>query len=161
MVGHGWVPRVSPKWAPSAPLLRVTGGAKTSTSQCKLRKGHDGIRNYDAYRVDFSASILDTIALFTHGKCGAAHINVDRSTFYFVLIHSIPCGPVYIVTLVRGLLDRPTFHIAFTHSCLGRSTYLPITRVEAITTDSFGFFADFRNSCDKSLSLRIQGTEQR
>ena len=40
---------------------RLTGGAKTSTSQCELRKGHDGIRNYDAYRVDFSASILDTI----------------------------------------------------------------------------------------------------
>ena len=40
---------------------RVTGGAKTSTSQCKLRKDHDGIRNYDAYRVDFSASILDTV----------------------------------------------------------------------------------------------------
>ena len=40
---------------------RVTGGAKTSTSQCKLRKGHDGIRNHDAYRVDFSASILDTL----------------------------------------------------------------------------------------------------
>ena len=40
---------------------RVTGGAKMSTSQCKLRKGHDGIRNYDAYRVDFSASILDTM----------------------------------------------------------------------------------------------------
>ena len=37
---------------------RVTGSAKTSTSQCKLRKCHDGIRNYDAYRVDFSASIL-------------------------------------------------------------------------------------------------------
>ena len=40
---------------------RVTGGANTSTSQCKLRKGRDGIRNYDAYRVDFSANILDTM----------------------------------------------------------------------------------------------------
>ena len=39
---------------------RVTGETKTSTSQWKLRKGHDGMRNYDAYRVDFSASILDT-----------------------------------------------------------------------------------------------------
>ena len=39
----------------------MTGGAKTSTSQWKLRKGHDGIRNYDAYRVDFSARILDTV----------------------------------------------------------------------------------------------------
>ena len=39
----------------------LIGGAKTSTSQCKLRKGHDGIRNYDGYRVDFSASILDTM----------------------------------------------------------------------------------------------------
>ena len=39
----------------------MTGGAKTSTSQWKLRKSHDGIRNYDAYRVDFSASILDTM----------------------------------------------------------------------------------------------------
>ena len=43
---------------------RVTGGAKTSTSQCKLRKGHDEIRNYDAYRVYFSASILDTMWFF-------------------------------------------------------------------------------------------------
>ena len=40
---------------------RVTGGAKTSTSQGKLRKGHDGIRTYDAYKVDFSAIILDTM----------------------------------------------------------------------------------------------------
>ena len=40
---------------------RVIGGAKTSTSQCRLRIGHDGIRNYDAYRVHFSASILDTM----------------------------------------------------------------------------------------------------
>ncbi len=40
---------------------REAGGAKKSTSQCKLRKGRDGIRNYDAYRVDFSASILDTM----------------------------------------------------------------------------------------------------
>ena len=45
---------------------RMTGGAKTSTSQCKLRKGHDGIRNYDAYKVDFSASILDTMCFFEH-----------------------------------------------------------------------------------------------
>ena len=44
---------------------RVTGGAKTSTSQCKLRKGHDRIHNYDAYRVDFSASILDTMCFQT------------------------------------------------------------------------------------------------
>ena len=45
---------------------RVTGSTKTSTSQCKLRKGHDGIRNYDAYRVDFSASIMDTMCFFKH-----------------------------------------------------------------------------------------------
>ena len=38
---------------------RETGGAKTS--QCKLRKDHDEIRNYDVHRVDFSASILDTL----------------------------------------------------------------------------------------------------
>ena len=38
---------------------RVTGGAKTS--ECKLRKDRDGIRNYDAHRVDFSASFLDTM----------------------------------------------------------------------------------------------------
>ena len=47
-------------------------------------------------------------------------------------LHSIPCGTAYIVTLVRLLLDRPTFHIAFTHSCLGRSTYLPITRMPVV-----------------------------
>ena len=43
---------------------RVTGETKTVTSQCKLRKGHDGIRNYDAYRVDFSASIFDTVCFY-------------------------------------------------------------------------------------------------
>ena len=43
---------------------RVTGETKTSASQCKLRKGHDGIRNYDAYRVYFSARILDTMIFF-------------------------------------------------------------------------------------------------
>ena len=34
---------------------RVTGETKVFASQCKLRKGHDGRRNYDAHRVDFSA----------------------------------------------------------------------------------------------------------
>ena len=44
---------------------RVTDEMKTFTSQCKkLRKGHDGIRNYDAYRVDFSTSISDRIRFF-------------------------------------------------------------------------------------------------
>ena len=37
---------------------RVTGETKVFASQCKLRKGHDGRRNYDAHRVDFSARIL-------------------------------------------------------------------------------------------------------
>ena len=33
------------------------------------------------------------LALFTHGKRGAAHINVDRSTFYFVFTqHSVWTG---------------------------------------------------------------------
>ena len=39
----------------------MTGETKAFTSQSKLCKGHDGIRNYDAYRVDFSARILDTV----------------------------------------------------------------------------------------------------
>ena len=33
-------------------------------------------------------SLKNHISLFTHGKCGAAHINVARSTFYFKL-HSV------------------------------------------------------------------------
>ena len=37
---------------------RVTGETKVFASQCKLRKGPDGRRNYDAHRVDFSARIL-------------------------------------------------------------------------------------------------------
>ena len=40
---------------------RVTGETKVFASQCKLRKGRDGIRNYDAHIqpvVDFSARIL-------------------------------------------------------------------------------------------------------
>ena len=43
---------------------RVTGETKAFTSQCKLRKGHDGIRNYDAYKVDFSARNLNTVCFF-------------------------------------------------------------------------------------------------
>ncbi len=40
----------------------------------------------------FTYTLL-AIALFTHGKCGAAHINVDRSTFYFVFTqHSVWTG---------------------------------------------------------------------
>ena len=30
---------------------RVTGETEAFASQSKLRKGHDGIRNYDAYRI--------------------------------------------------------------------------------------------------------------
>ena len=37
---------------------RVTGETNVFASQCKLRKGHGGRRNYDAHRVDFSARIL-------------------------------------------------------------------------------------------------------
>ena len=33
---------------------------------------------------------------------------------------------------VAAPLDRPTFHIAFTYSCLGRSTCLPITRMPVV-----------------------------
>ena len=39
---------------------RVTGETKAFTSQCKLRKGHDGIRNYDAHRIICSARIMDS-----------------------------------------------------------------------------------------------------
>ena len=44
----------------------MAGETKTVTSQCKLHKGHDAIRNYDAYRVDFSASIFDTVCFYKH-----------------------------------------------------------------------------------------------
>ena len=42
----------------------MTGETKAFTSQCKLRKGNDGIRNYDAYKVDFSARNLNTVVFF-------------------------------------------------------------------------------------------------
>ena len=39
---------------------------------------------------DCYLNIVVSIALFTHGKCGPAHINVDRSRFYFVFTqHSV------------------------------------------------------------------------
>ena len=38
---------------------RVTGETKAVASQCELRKGHDGRRNYDAHRVVRSAKILE------------------------------------------------------------------------------------------------------
>ena len=43
---------------------RVAGETKTFTSQCNLRKGHEGIRNYNAYRVGFSASMFDTVCFY-------------------------------------------------------------------------------------------------
>ena len=42
----------------------MTGETKAFTSQCKLREGHDGIRNYDMHRIVCHASILDTNVLF-------------------------------------------------------------------------------------------------
>ena len=51
-----------------------------------------------------------TLALFTHGKCGAAHINVDRSTFYFVFTqHSVWTG---LHRHVSALALRPA-HISY------------------------------------------------
>ena len=44
---------------------RMTGKMKAFTSQCKLRKGHDGIGNYDAHRIDCDARILDTICFIS------------------------------------------------------------------------------------------------
>ena len=43
----------------------VTGKTKAFTSQCKLRKGHDGKRNYDdVHRIVCSAILLDTTGFF-------------------------------------------------------------------------------------------------
>ena len=50
------------------------------------------------------------IALFTHGKCGPAHINVDRSRFYFVFTqHSVWTG---LHRHVSALALRPA-HISY------------------------------------------------
>ena len=51
-----------------------------------------------------------SLALFTHGKCGPAHIDVDRSRFYFVFTqHSVWTG---LHRHVSALALRPA-HISY------------------------------------------------
>ena len=45
---------------------RVTGETKAFASQCKLRKGHDGIRNYDAHIIEAFCSSAYSFALRRH-----------------------------------------------------------------------------------------------
>ena len=69
----------------------MTGGATTSTSQRKLRKGHDGIRNYDAYRVDFSAGILDTMCFSKILFISLRNFNQLDATSKVMYRHDIIC----------------------------------------------------------------------
>ena len=77
------------------------------------------------------------VALFTHGKCGAAHINVDRSTFYFVSTqHSVWTG---LHRHVSALALRPA-HISYCiYTQLLRALYIfaHYTHARGRTSDCF------------------------
>ena len=62
-----------------------------STSQCKLHKGNDGIRNYDAHRVDFSASILDTMCFQRFFFISLRNFNQLDATSKVMYRHEIIC----------------------------------------------------------------------
>ena len=135
-------------------MAHVGGTEETDvfTSQCKSRKSCDGIRNYDARRVDFSASTLDIIAIFTHEKCGAVHINLARSNF-ILYKHCCPCGPVYIVTsLVRALAVRPDhiWYCIYTQLLIALYIhyYLPI-----VWPSPYFWWVFFSSKCIKMLHL--------
>ena len=95
-----------------------------------------------------------SIALFTHGKCGAAHINVGRSTFYFVFTqHSVWTGlhrHVSALALKAPLHDTIRQHGAYRLPCtwvnrnvwhVARMSRIPENRVKRIYS-SFYFRAD-------------------
>ena len=73
---------------------RVTGETKTFTSQCKLSKGHDDIRNYDAYIVDFSASIFDTVCFYKDSFffISLCYFNQFDTTSKVMYRHEIICA---------------------------------------------------------------------
>ena len=69
----------------------MTGETKTSTSHCKLRKGLDGIRSYDAHRIDCSTRIMDTMCFFKDFFISLRYFNQLDATSKVIYRHEINC----------------------------------------------------------------------
>ena len=67
----------------------VAGETKAFTSQCKLREGHDGIRNYDVHRLACNARIMDTMGIFS--KICYLDFNQFDATSKVIYRHEIVC----------------------------------------------------------------------
>ena len=71
---------------------------------------------------DCYLNIVVSLALFTHGKCGPAHINVDRSRLYFVFTqHSVWTG---LHRHVSALALRPAYISYCIYTQLLRALYI-------------------------------------
>ena len=58
----------------------------------QIAKGHDGIHNYDAYRVDFSASIFDTVCFYKDFFISLCYFNQFDTTSKVMYRHEIICA---------------------------------------------------------------------